>query len=103
MERVETISALLLIALLIGLMGYGGWWLYDCFYGDWLDVPVQDEPTPPRPLTYQVLPGDTIWGIYLEYYPGHDWEEIRHKIGVLNGLKNDGLRAYTVIKLPEVE
>ncbi len=57
----------------------------------------------PRPTTHQVLPGDTIWSIYLEYYKGHDWEEIRYKIGELNGLKNDGLRAYAVIKLPEVE
>ena len=57
----------------------------------------------PRPKTHQVMPGDTVWSIYLEYYAGHDWEEIRYKIGELNGLKNDMLRAYAVIKLPEVE
>ena len=105
MERIETISTLLLIVLLIGFVGYGGWWLYDCFYGDWLDVPVQDEPTPPtppRPLTYQVLPGDTIWGIYTEFYQGCDWDEVRYKIGQANGLRNDRLYPYEVIKLPEI-
>jgi len=102
MERIETISALLLAALLIGFVGYGGWWLYDCFYGDWLDAPVQDEPTPPRPSTYQVLPGDTIWDIYVTYYKG-DWDEVRYKIGQMNGLKNDTLYPYEVIKLPEID
>lgn len=102
MERIETISALLLLALLIGFMGYGGWWLYDCVYGDWLDAPVQGEPAPPRPLTHQVLPGDTIWSIYVTYYKGCDWDEVRYKIGQANRLRNDRLYPYEVITLPEV-
>ena len=102
MRRIQAISALLLIALSIGFMGYGGWWLYDYFYGDWLDVPVQDEPTPPRPSTYQVLPGDTIWSIYSKFYQGCNWDEVRYKIGQVNGLRNDTLYAYEVITLPDV-
>lgn len=103
MERIETISALLLIALLIGFVGYGGWWVYDCFYGDWQYVPmVEAAPEPPRPKTYQVMPGDSLWSIYVEHYKGCDWDEVRYKIGQANGLKNDRLYPYEVIKLPEV-
>lgn len=56
----------------------------------------------PRPTTYQVLPGDSIWSIYVQHYQGHDWDEVRYKIGQANGLKNDRLYPYEVIKLPEV-
>lgn len=56
----------------------------------------------PRPTTYQVLPGDSIWSIYTQHYQGHDWDEVRYKIGQANDLKNDMLYSYTMIKLPEV-
>ena len=56
----------------------------------------------PRPTTHQVMPGDTIWSIYVEYYKGCDWDEVCLKVGQANGLKNDTLYPYTVIKLPEV-
>jgi hypothetical protein len=102
MKQIEAVSALLLIALVIGFMGYSGWRLYDYFYGNQLDVPVQGEPTPPRPSTYRVLPGDTIWSIYSKFYQGCNWDEVRYKIGKMNGLKNDTLYPYEVIKLPEV-
>lgn len=66
-------------------------------------IVVANNNIQPTPKTYQVLPGDTIWSIYLEHYQEYDWEKIRREIGELNGLQNDIIRAYSVIKLPEVE
>ena len=41
-------------------------------------------------------------GIYTEFYQGCDWDEVRYKIGQINGLRNDRLYPYEVIRLPEV-
>lgn len=103
-ERLETVLTFALILILVGALGYGAWWVYDCFYGEWLDVPVEASPVVdrPRPTTYQVMPGDSLWSIYVEYYKGCDWDEVRYKIGQMNGLKNDTLYPYEVIKLPEI-
>ena len=90
------VACIVLAVVWTGIIAYLAW-------GPDPPVVVAGSKEHPRPKTHQVLPGDTVWSIYQEYYPGHDWEEIRYKIGVLNGLKNDGLRAYEVIRLPEVE
>ena len=102
-DWIEITSLFALVLIMVGLMGYGVYWLYDCFYGEWLDKPmVEAAEERPRPKTYQVMPGDTIWGIYTEFYQGCDWDEVRYKIGQINGLKNDTLHPYKVIQLPEV-
>ena len=91
-----------MLLLTIFLVGYSAWWLCDALYGPWLDMPALAEPEPARPKTYQVMPGDTIWDIYVQYYQGHDWAEVWYKVGQANGLKNDRLYPYEVITLPEV-
>ena len=92
-----------MIALTLFLIGAPALWLYDCFYGDWQYVPmVEAALEPPRPTTYQVMPGDSLWSIYVEHYKGCDWDEVRYKVGQANGLRNDTLYPYEVIKLPEV-
>jgi hypothetical protein len=102
-DWIETISLFALVLITVGLMGYGVYWLYDCLYGEWLDKPIVEATEErPRPKTYQVIPGDTIWGIYTEFYQGCDWDEVRYKIGQMNGLKNDTLYPYEVIFLPDV-
>jgi hypothetical protein len=103
-ETIETTSLFALLLIMVGLMGYGVYLVYDCFYGEWLDKPIVeavDERL--RPETYQVQPGDTIWGIYTEFYQGCDWNEVRDKIRQMNGLKNDTLYPYEIISLPNVE
>lgn len=103
-DWIETISLFALVLIMVGLMGYGVYWLYDCFYGEWLDKPmVEAVEERPRPEIYQVQPGDTIWGIYTEFYQGCNWDEVRHKIREMNGLKNDTLYPYEIISLPNVE
>lgn len=103
-DWIETISLFALVLIMVGLMGYGVYWLYDCFYGEWLDKPmVEAVEERPRPETYQVQPGDTIWGIYTEFYQGCNWDEVRYKIREMNGLKNDTLYPYEIISLPNVE
>jgi hypothetical protein len=105
-DWIEIASLFVLLLIMVGLVGYGAYWLYDCFYGEWLDEPIVkavEERPRPRPETYQVQPGDTIWGIYTEFYQGCDWDEVRYKIRKINGLKNDTLYAYEVISLPDVE
>lgn len=57
----------------------------------------------PRPTTYQVMPGDSLWGIASKHYPGVHTGEIVHEIRKLNGLKDATIYPYTVLKLPEVE
>ena len=102
-DQIETTSLFALLLIMVGLMGYGVYLVYDCFYGEWLDKPIVeavDERL--RPETYQVQPGDTIWGIYTEFYQRCDWDEVRYKIGEINCLKNDSLHPYKVIQLPEV-
>ena len=102
-DWIETASLFALVLIIVGLMGYGVYWLYDWVYGDWLDNPmVEAAEERPRPDTYQVMPGDTIWSIYVTYYKGCDWDEVRYKIGQANGLRNDRLYPYEVITLPEV-
>jgi hypothetical protein len=100
-DRVESV---LTIALCLILIAVPGLWLYDALYGSWLDVPVEAGPEPERarPTTYQVMPGDSLWSVYVTYYKGCDWDEVRYKIGQANGLKNDRLYPYEVIKLPGV-
>ena len=102
MRKLTDFLFLTAVTFILLICVWTGYRLYLGFFGQ-DPVVVASIVVHPRPTTYQVLPGDTVWSIYLEYYPGHDWEEIRYKIGELNDLKNDGLRAYTVIKLPEVE
>ena len=103
-DWIETISLFALVLIMVGLMGYGVYWLYDCFYGEWLDKPmVEAVEERPRPETYQVQPGDTIWGIYTEFYQGCNWDEVRYKIREMNGLKNDTLYPYEIISLPNME
>jgi nucleoid-associated protein YgaU len=100
-ERAETV---LVIALTLFLIGAPALWLYDCFYGAWLDVPVQDEPERPRPTTYQVMPGDNLWAIATKFYPGYHTGEVVGEIRKLNGLNDSAtIYPYEVIKLPEVE
>ena len=101
-KKIETVSAIVLAILLVSFYGYAAYWLYDCFWGSWLDAPVLAAPEPTRPKTYQVMPGDSLWSIYVEHYKGCDWDEVRYKVGQANGLKNDTLYPYEVIKLPEV-
>lgn len=57
----------------------------------------------PRAKTHQVLPGDSLWAIASEYYPGMHTGEMVHEIRVLNGLASATIYPYEVIKLPEVE
>ena len=103
-DWIETTTLVVLILIIVGLMGCGIYWLCDRFHSEWLDKPmVEAVEERPRPETYQVQPGDTIWGIYTEFYQGCDWDEVRYKIGQVNGLRNDTLYPYEVIKLPEVE
>ena len=98
-DWIETTNLFALVLIMVGLMGYGVY----CCYGEWLDKPmVEAAEERPRPKTYQVMPGDSLWGIYTEFYQGCDWDEVRYKIGEMNGLKNDTLYPYEVIKLPEV-
>ena len=98
-DWIETTNLFALVLIMVGLMGYGVY----CFYGEWLDKPmVEAAEERPRPKTYQVMPGDSLWGIYTEFYQGCDWDEVRYKIGEMNGLKNDTLYPYEVIKLPGV-
>ena len=99
----EWLELFFLLVIVIAIIAAPIWLIYDCFYGEWQYVPMVDAaPEPPRPQTYQVMPGDTIWSIYLELYEGCDWEEVRLKIGQANGLRNDTLYPYEIIKLPEV-
>jgi hypothetical protein len=99
-DKIETALTIVLTLILIAIPV---WWLYDCFYGDWQYVPmVEAAPEPPRPTTYQVMPGDSLWSVYVTYYKGCDWDEVRYKIGQANRLKNDRLYPYEVIKLPGV-
>ena len=102
-DWIETAGLFALLLIMVGLIGYGVYWVYDCFYGEWLDKPVLEAVEErPRPKTYQVQPGDTIWGIYVTYYKGCDWNEVRYKIREINGLKNDTLYPYEIIELPEM-
>lgn len=103
-EQTETVLTIALALILVATLGYGVYWTYDALLGSWLDVPAEAAPLVdrPRPTTYQVMPGDSLWSIYVEYYKGCDWDEVRYKIGQANGLKNDRLYPYEVIKLPEV-
>ena len=102
-DWIETISLFALVLIMVGLIGYGVYWLYDCFHGEWLDKPIVEAVGErPRPETYQVQPGDTIWGIYTEFYQGCNWDEVRYKIREVNGLKNDTLYPYEIISLPNV-
>jgi LysM repeat protein len=99
-DKIETALTIVLTLILIAIPV---WWLHDALYGDWQYVPmVEAAPEPPRPKTYQVMPGDSLWSIYVEHYKGCDWDEVRYKIGQANGLKNDRLYPYEVIKLPGV-
>lgn len=103
-DGIEIVSLFVAVLIMVGLMGYGAYWLYDYFYGEWLDKPIVEAiEERPRPETYQVQPGDTIWGIYTEFYQGCDWNEVWYKIRETNGLKNDTLYPYEVILLPNVE
>ena len=57
----------------------------------------------PRPTTYQVMPGDSLWAIATKHYPGMHTGEMVHEIRVLNGLASATIYPYDVLKLPEVE
>ncbi len=95
--------AILLISSAIILLAVV-WTGYHLYLGLWGQEPVVVASTKahPRPTTYQVMPGDTVWSIYVAYYKGCDWDEVRYKIGQANGLRNDTLYPYEIIKLPEV-
>ena len=101
-EKTESILTITLALILVATFGYGAYWMHDALWGPWLDAPVEAALEPPRPTTYQVMPGDTVWSVYVTYYKGCAWDEVRYKIGQANGLKNDRLYPYEVIKLPEV-
>jgi hypothetical protein len=102
-DWIETTSFVVLILIIVGLMGCGIYWLCDRFCGEWLDkLMIEAVGERPRPKIYQVQPGDTIWGIYTEFYQGCDWDEVRYKIREMNGLGNDTLYPYEVISLPNI-
>lgn len=102
MKRVAKIFFLFQVFCLLILMigaGYVAWpFIFPKGY-----VAQPNTTIHPRPETHQVLPGETVWDIYKEYYAEYDWGDVRYLIGDANGLVNDGLRAYQVIVLPEVE
>ena len=102
MDRVESTLTIGLALILVATLGYGAWWLYDCFCGPWLDMPiVVAGPEPPRPKTYQVLPGDNLWAIATGYYPGQHIGEVIHEIRKLNGMTQSAtIYPYEVLQLP---
>lgn len=102
MKTFDDILTITLILMIVFTFVRVGFWVYDLFYGDWLDEPVMAAEPEPMPKYHSVEPGDSLWSIYQTYYKGHDWEEVRFKLGQANNLKNDQLRAYTTIKLVEV-
>jgi len=54
-----------------------------------------------RPRTHQVLPGDTLWGIASQYYPGEHTGEMVLKIREVNGLADSAtIYPYEVLQLP---
>lgn len=101
MKNMESVLTIALALILVVTLGYGAWWLYDCFYGPWLDVPVEAGPEPPRPKTYQVMPEDSLWAIAVKYYPDHHTGEAVHEIRELNGMMQSAtIYPYEVLQLP---
>lgn len=64
-------------------------------------VAVAHEMDKPRPKAYQVLPGDSLWGIATKYYPDFHTGEIVQEIRKLNGMtQNATIYPYEVLQLP---
>ena len=56
--------------------------------------------TAPLSTTYVVQPGDTLWGIASEHYPGADPRERVDAIERLNGLDSPVIEAGESLRLP---
>lgn len=71
----------------------------------WMDEPiVQASNTEhPRSKTHQVISGDTLWTIALEYYPNVDPRDVVGELRKINSLASATIYPYQVLVLPEVE
>lgn len=103
-EKIETVLTITLTLILVATLGYGAYWAYDALLGPWLDAPVEAALEPPRPTTYQVMPGDTLWSIAARYYPDKHTGEIVHDIRELNpGINPGALQVGQAVLIPEVK
>ena len=101
MQRIFVVLLLVVLSRsVVVLTAYGLVMLFDKL-PDNVVVSESDDPTP-RPATYQVLPGDTLWAISKALYPGHDPREIVYEIRRINGLASATIHPYEVLKLPEM-
>ncbi len=102
-DRFVVYTFTLLVALLIvGAVSWTGYHIYLAAFAPEM-VAVASTTAHPRPETYQVLSGDTLWQIATEHYPGKHTGEIVGEIRKANGLGSATIYPNQVLKLPEVE
>lgn len=103
-DPIQIVSAVLLLVIIGGsvlvLMAYGLVRLFDKL-PDKVMVVESDDSTP-RPTTYQVLPGDTLWEIARVLYPEYDPRDVIHEIRELNHMDSATIYPHEVLRLPKM-
>ncbi len=98
----EDVLALALLAAMIGTILWLGSMAYGMAFGPEITV-VASARIHPRPETHQVLPGETLWQIAAEHYPGMHTGEVVHEIRKANDLGSATIYPHQVLVLPEVD
>jgi hypothetical protein len=103
-EQQKILAAMLVwVAVLAFVLG----WVANIGYRTWIaqaHEPVAGEAPVPRDRTAAVEPGDTLWGIAQEYYPGEHTGRMVYLIREENpGIDPGRLRVGDMVRLPEVE
>lgn len=100
MRRLVASDAFWCVLLVVTMLAGIGYIILDTFVGP-PTVAMAVEMEEPRPKTHQVMPGDTLWGIASQYYPGEHTGEMVFRIRELNGLTESAtIYPYEVLKLP---
>lgn len=102
MKRLFDVLFLSVVLALFTLVMWTGYLAIDAIWGPDPPIVIAGTIEHPRPRTYQVMPGDSLWSIAAAHYPGHHTGEMVYEIRVLNGLRDATIYPNQVLELPEV-
>lgn len=107
LDRLFThLSNLLFLLTVTGLIVVIGWTshiAYDAIWGPDHPIVIASTVVHPRPKTHQVISGDTLWTIAVEYYPNVDPRDVVGELRKINSLASATIYPNQILILPEVE
>ena|SRR5690606_38229190 len=105
-EMLVTVVYYVVVWGVAALLVVAGWWArgYVEAHRQWATTVPIVVGRPQPPLSVDVRPGDTLWGIAREFYPDHHTGRVVHAIRELNPHLDPGrLQVGDMVRLPRLE